>query len=178
MRNYELLVLVAPDLDQERIDVIHQRIRSVIEGSGGAVTNVEVWGKRRLAYEIKGYRDGHYTLFNFQMPAHERDELDHTLRVTDGVMRYLITRVEEPKVAKSEPEAEQEPEAGAAAAQEAPEGAGEAGEEAAEEAGAQEPAAAEAAETAEAAEIEENEEQQQPEAQSQPDPEGDEPNKE
>lgn len=104
MRNYEVLLLISPTLEQERIESIHNRITSTIEQLGGSISKVDVWGKRRLAYEIKGHRDGFYTLMQFQLPPEKRGDLDHTLRLTDGIIRFLITRFEPPKV-KEQPAA-------------------------------------------------------------------------
>ena len=94
MRDYELLYIMPPDSEEGQLEAVRSRIRSVIEGQGGSVEKVDVWGRRRMAYEINGHRDGHYTLIQFKMPPAGRTELEHTLRLTEGIMRHLITRIE------------------------------------------------------------------------------------
>lgn len=91
MRKYELMYIVRPDLEQEAIDAMVARFQDIIN-SGGEVTGVEMMGKRRLAYEIQKFRDGFYVLVKFNATPETVAELDRVIRITDGVIRYLITK--------------------------------------------------------------------------------------
>ena len=82
MKAYELLFFVAPSIDEET---------TIAEGKG-TVDNVDNWGKRKLAYEINGVTDGHYTLIDFHADPADVAELDRVLRITDAVERHMIVK--------------------------------------------------------------------------------------
>ena len=94
MRKYELMYIVRPDIEQEQMDAVVERVKGVIVDGGGEVTNHEVKGKRRLAYEIKKFKDGVYVLVNFTADAQVVSELDRILRISDDVIRHLIIKDE------------------------------------------------------------------------------------
>ena len=92
MKAYELLFFVAPSLDEETRNAIMKRIETTIAEGKGTVDNVEVWGKRKLAYEINGLTDGDYTLVDFHDAPENVAELDRVLRITDAVVRHMIVK--------------------------------------------------------------------------------------
>jgi len=92
MRKYELMYIIRPDLEQEPTKEIVEKFQSVITDNGGEIEKLEEMGKRRLAYEIAGYREGNYVLVNFQAEPTLVAELERVLRITDGVIRYLIVK--------------------------------------------------------------------------------------
>lgn len=92
MKAYELLFFVAPTIDEENRAGVMKRIESTIAAGEGAVDNVDVWGKRKLAYEINGLTDGDYTLIDFHADPQNIAELDRVLRITDAVVRHMIVR--------------------------------------------------------------------------------------
>ncbi len=92
MKAYELLFFVAPTIDEESRAGVMKRIESVIAAGEGVVDNVDVWGKRKLAYEINGLTDGDYTLIDFHADPQNIAELDRVLRITDAVVRHMIVR--------------------------------------------------------------------------------------
>ena len=92
MKAYELLFFVAPTIDDETRAATMKRIETVITADGGIVDNVDVWGKRKLAYEINGLTDGDYTLIDFHADPQNIAELDRVLRITDAVVRHMIVR--------------------------------------------------------------------------------------
>jgi small subunit ribosomal protein S6 len=94
MRKYELMYIARPDIEQEQLDAVAERVKGVIVDGGGEVTNLEVKGKRRLAYEIKKFKDGVYVLVNFTADAQVVSELDRILRISDDVIRHLIIKDE------------------------------------------------------------------------------------
>ncbi len=92
MKAYELLFFVDPSIDEETRVATSKRIDTTITEQGGKVTNVEEWGKRKLAYEIKGLAEGDYTLIEFEADPTAIAELDRVLHIMDSVVRYMITR--------------------------------------------------------------------------------------
>ena len=92
MKAYELLFFVDPSLDPETRLAAEKRIDTTITSQGGKVSNVEEWGKRKLAYEINDLTDGDYTLINFHADPTQIAELDRVLRITDAVVRHMIVR--------------------------------------------------------------------------------------
>ena len=92
MNEYEILLLLDPDLDEERQAEIAARVRELVEGSGGSWDLHDVWGRRKLAYEIRHKGEGSYHLLQFTCDAGTLDEVSRVLRIDDGVMRHLATR--------------------------------------------------------------------------------------
>lgn len=90
MRNYELMYVVKPDLDEEKLAAVIEKFSSLIAANGGEVVSEDKWGKRRLAYEIKDYREGIYILVNFKGEAATAQELDRVFKITDEILRFMI----------------------------------------------------------------------------------------
>jgi len=95
MRNYELAFIIHPELDENAFNEVVQKIQGWITQAGGAVTKVDVWGKRPLAYLIRKQREGQYVWFKAQMENSFCAELERNLRITEPVMRFLIIREDE-----------------------------------------------------------------------------------
>lgn len=155
MRPYEAMVVLRPNLEQDALDAVINRLTDVITDQGGQITHVDPWGKRRLAYEIDGHTEGYYVVIKFQGQPGITTELERIMRITDAVMRFLVVRDEfptaVPKSAAAAPESVKAEEKPAEEPSEGDEGAGDAAEtEAAEEAGAEAEAAAETDAPAEA----------------------------
>ena len=91
MKAYELLFFVDPSIDDETRLATSKKIDTSISELGGKVENVEEWGKKKLAYEINDLTDGDYTLIDFQAEPSAIAELDRVLRITDAVVRHMIT---------------------------------------------------------------------------------------
>jgi small subunit ribosomal protein S6 len=94
MHKYETLFVLSPVLDEEGLKAGIERIKGVIE-QNGKVTNVDEWGKRRLAYEIKDMTEGYYVLINFEANPELPKELDRIFRISDDVLRHLIVNLDE-----------------------------------------------------------------------------------
>ncbi len=92
MRNYELAYIASPDLDEETLTDLQDRIRGWIEDAGGEVVDVEQWGRRKLAYPIDNNRDGFYYFVQTQMPSQGPAALERDLQVTEEVLRYMVIR--------------------------------------------------------------------------------------
>lgn len=95
MRNYEMMVVARPDLDEAASQALVDRISGLIIGNGGAVEKLEPTRKQRLAYEIKDHREGLYTLVFFKGEPKTAEELNRVLKITDEVIRFMIIRPEE-----------------------------------------------------------------------------------
>jgi len=91
MRKYEVMYIIRPDVEQETLQAVVEKFNAII-ANGGEIIKSEVLGKRRLAYEIKKFRDGIYVVVNFNAPPQVVAELDRVLRITDEVIRHLIVR--------------------------------------------------------------------------------------
>jgi small subunit ribosomal protein S6 len=90
--DYEILLMLDPELPEARQDEIIARIRELIENGGGTWVGHDPWGRRKLAYEIDKKTDGIYHLLQFDAEPETLDELTRILKITDGVMRHLATR--------------------------------------------------------------------------------------
>jgi small subunit ribosomal protein S6 len=96
VRKYETVFILHPTLDEEAVNANVEKFKGVIENGGGVIENVDVWGKRKLAYEIKKVNEGIYVLFNFSAEPDELPkELDRNFRISDSVIRYMIINLEE-----------------------------------------------------------------------------------
>ena len=92
MNEYEILLLLDPDLDEGRQSEVVARARELVERSGGSWDLHDVWGRRKLAYEIDHKTDGTYHLLHFTSDAETLDEISRVLRIDDAVMRHMATR--------------------------------------------------------------------------------------
>ena len=91
MRNYEVVFIINPDLDETAVNGMIEKVKGWITEAGGTVDNSELWGKRRMAYMIRKQREGQYVYFQTTMAPAFSSELDRNLRLTESIMRYLIT---------------------------------------------------------------------------------------
>ena len=92
MTEYEILLLLDPDVSEDRQNEIVTRIRETVERSGGTWDRHDVWGRRKLAYEIAHKPEGFYHLLLFSSSPETLDEITRVLRITDGVLRHMATR--------------------------------------------------------------------------------------
>ena len=92
MREYEVLYIVRADLDDEKVQDAVKRVNTLIERSGGYVERTNLWGKRKLAYEVKHQKEGSYVLQDFQFEPNRVPELEAALKITEEVLRHLIVR--------------------------------------------------------------------------------------
>ena len=92
MTDYEILLMLDPELPEERQTEIITRAREAIEKDGGSWDNHEPWGRRRLAYEIDHKAEGSYHLLTFAAEPATLEEISRVLKITDGVMRHLAVR--------------------------------------------------------------------------------------
>ncbi|MCA1645883.1 MAG: 30S ribosomal protein S6 [Chloroflexi bacterium] len=92
MRDYELMVVLDPNLDETAIEAMNTRIQTLVSSRGGSVDNVDTWGRKRLAYPIGRFRDGFYILSRVQLPPTAAVEIERALKLTESVLRHLLVR--------------------------------------------------------------------------------------
>jgi small subunit ribosomal protein S6 len=94
MREYELVFIVHPDLDDSALKEVVEKVKGWITEAGGTVSKVDLWGKRRMAYTIRKQKEGQYVLFKTQMDPTFGVTLERNLRFLEPVMRFLLTSVD------------------------------------------------------------------------------------
>jgi small subunit ribosomal protein S6 len=92
LNDYEILLMLDPDVSEERHGEIVTRTRELVEKDGGTWEDHQPWGRRRLAYEIDHKPEGVYHLLTFACEPTALDEISRVLKITDGVMRHMATR--------------------------------------------------------------------------------------
>lgn len=92
--NYETMYIINPTIDAEATAAIVEKFKAIV-ATNGTVTEVNEWGKRRLAYEIDKVRDGYYVLVEFNGPATLNAELERNYRISDEVMRFVVVKLPE-----------------------------------------------------------------------------------
>ena len=91
--NYELIYIIRPETDEENCEATVESVGRFITGKGGVISEVERWGKRRLAYPIKQFGEGTYVLTRFQMQPEYNKELETNLRISEDVIRHLLVNL-------------------------------------------------------------------------------------
>ena len=94
-RQYELSYVISPTIADEGVEELHEKISEIIRQLGGTVDKTEIWGRRRLAYEINRHREGIYVIALLTGPADMVRELERRLRVMEQLLRHLVIRVDE-----------------------------------------------------------------------------------
>ena len=96
MRRYELMLVLRPDLADDKVQGSLERTARAIAAGGGQIVKQAPWGRRRLAYPIDHHREGSYYVILFEAPATAIAELERGLMISEEVLRHLVTRVERP----------------------------------------------------------------------------------
>ena len=95
MRQYELMLLVHPDADEERLGAVVERVRRVASDHGGGVVSEDNWGRRKLAYKIGRFPEANSHMAHVEMDGSGTTVLDNSLKLTDDVIRHLLIRKDE-----------------------------------------------------------------------------------
>ena len=97
MRIYELVFIVKPDLPEEETQAAVEQVKTALTEGGAAIDKVDEWGKRRLAYPVRGFADGHYVFMQYS--AEDKSslprEIERRLRVSDSVIKFMTIRIDE-----------------------------------------------------------------------------------
>ncbi len=93
MRNYELVCIVQPELDETAFKGVIDRVSGWVTEAGGTVDKVDVWGRRRLAYQIHKQREGQYVLLNVSLDPKSTSELERNIRYLETILRHMLSAV-------------------------------------------------------------------------------------
>lgn len=95
MQEYEAIYIVKPDLTDADVQKIADQYKGSVESMGGTVDKAEKWEKRKLAYELNGYKEGTYIIMNFKAEAKVPAELSRLMRINDTIIRHRIYKEED-----------------------------------------------------------------------------------
>ena len=95
MRDYELVLVISPEVADENIAATVDKVSQFITERGGSITEVNQWGRRKLAYPIKHFMEGSYVLAQFKLEPKLAAELEANLRISEEIMRHLLVRLGE-----------------------------------------------------------------------------------
>jgi len=95
VRAYEMMLIYSPQLDEEALNAAIERTTTLIANNSGEIEKVDIWGKRRFAYEINDQTDGFYVVIDFKAESGATSEVERILKITEEVVRYLLVRREE-----------------------------------------------------------------------------------
>ena len=94
MRNYELMVILDPSIDERTVAPMMEKYLAPVAANGGSVENVDVWGKRRLAYDINKRSEGIYVVVDMKATPETAQELDRQLGLNEAILRTKLLRIE------------------------------------------------------------------------------------
>ena len=95
MRNYEIMLIVRPEEDEEAFKASVDKVSGWITANAGEVIKTDLWGRRRMAYSIKGVREGLYAVLTFKADPATLVPVEHNLKLAEDVVRYLVIHLEE-----------------------------------------------------------------------------------
>lgn len=95
LRDYEMVLIINPEIDEEGVNNTMESITQFITGKGGVVSEVEQWGKRRLAYPVKHFAEGNYVLTRFKVKPDFTKELKANLEISEPVLRHLLINLDD-----------------------------------------------------------------------------------
>ncbi len=93
-RKYEAFYIVKPEFTDADVQKVADKFKGIVEEKGGSVEQAAKWDKRKLAYEIDGFKEGNYVLMNFEADATLPSELNRLMRISDDIIRHRIYKIE------------------------------------------------------------------------------------
>jgi small subunit ribosomal protein S6 len=94
-RTYELIYVLKPDAPESEVADLHKQVADIVERMGGTIDKTDQWGRRKLAYEIGHHKEGFYVLEVISGSGEMMKEIDRRLKVTEGLLRHLVVRIDE-----------------------------------------------------------------------------------
>jgi small subunit ribosomal protein S6 len=94
LHDYEMVLIISPEVAEEKFEATIENISRFITGKGGTVASVDRWGRKKLAYPIKRFMEGSYVLARFKMKPSSTKELETNLRISEDVLRHLLVKLE------------------------------------------------------------------------------------
>ena len=101
MRKYELMLAINPQFEEEELASLIEKVKKIISKEKGEVTNINKWGKRRLAYEIEDFTEAIYVVMKFNIDELSISEFERVLKLEEKIIRYLLTLQKEEKPVKT-----------------------------------------------------------------------------
>lgn len=95
MRDYELVALISPEVDEEGVSKIVEKVTQSIDSRGGVVEEIKRWGRRKLAYPIRRFMEADYVLARFKLTPKSVKELEGEINTSGDILRYLVVKVED-----------------------------------------------------------------------------------
>lgn len=95
MRDYEIMYIIRPDIEEEARKELIERFNSILTDNGATIDKVDEMGQRRLAYEINDYRDGYYVVINFKGDHRAVNEFDRQAKFSNDIIRHIVVRLDE-----------------------------------------------------------------------------------
>lgn len=95
MRDYELVVVISPDIQEEDVPAAIERVSSAVTSRGGEVVETNPWGRRRLAYNIDRHREGNYIISQIRLDPGRAHELEGQFNISEEVLRHMLVRKDE-----------------------------------------------------------------------------------
>jgi len=95
LNDYELVLIISPEVAEERYDTIIENTSRFITDRGGVISQVDKWGKKKLAYPIKRFVEGNYVLSRFKLKPASSKELEANLRISEDIMRHLLVKIDD-----------------------------------------------------------------------------------
>jgi small subunit ribosomal protein S6 len=94
MRQYELMMILSPDVEERNLNATIEKLVAVVPAEGGSVENIDIWGRRRMAYEIAKKAEGIYAVINFTATPATTKELERQLGLNESILRIKVLRVD------------------------------------------------------------------------------------
>jgi len=95
LRQYELVMIVSPEVADESVPATVERVQQFVAEQGGEMKDVNPWGRRRLAYPIERHREGNYVVAQLNLDPQQLTALEENLKLSDDVIRHLVVKLEE-----------------------------------------------------------------------------------
>ncbi|HKK82897.1 MAG TPA: 30S ribosomal protein S6 [Atribacterota bacterium] len=102
MRNYELMILLDPNLQEEEISALIKEVQQTIANNQGKIIKVNQWGKRTLAYDIKKFREAFYVIIDFELEPENIANIEKSIKFEEKIIRYLLVLGQEKVLSKKE----------------------------------------------------------------------------
>jgi small subunit ribosomal protein S6 len=109
LSKYETVFIINPNVESEDVERIIERVQNLISDNGGSITKVDNWGKKRLAYEVRGRKDGIYIIINFEADAQIVLTRARHYGLDEQIIKHMTLRDEKPPESKTETDAEEKP---------------------------------------------------------------------
>lgn len=109
MRNYEVVYIISPEIEEENLEAVTEKVTQMIVDGGGQVLRLDPWGRRKLAYPIQNFREGHYVVAQIELEPAAISDLQSKLGLAEEIIRYLVVRTDERPMGPAQAKPSQKP---------------------------------------------------------------------